>query len=76
MCDCDYVWNIKTVEQKVAEEMTAQTSYTVTPDMVVQVGKHDSGAFVYAVQCGETTLLCWIKGTGSCVVQDIQMNDI
>lgn len=76
MCDCDYVWSKKALEQKVAEQMTAQTSWTVTPDMVVQVGEHPSGAYVYAAQCDETTLLCWIVGDGTCVVQDIQMKDI
>ena len=70
MCDCG--WNVKTVEQKVAEEMTSQTSYTVTAENVIQVGKHSSGPFVYATQCGHATLLCWIERDGTCVVQDIQ----
>lgn len=76
MCDCDYVWSKKALEQKVAEEMTAQTSYTVTADMVVQVGEHDSGAYVYAAQCGDTTILCWLEGDGTCVVQNIQIKFI
>lgn len=73
MCDCDYVWSKKALEQKVAEEMTAQTSWTVTADMVVQVGQHTQGAYVYAAQCGDTTLLCWIEGDGTCFVLYSQM---
>ena len=73
MCDCEYVCNIKTVEQKVAEEMTAQTSWTVTADMVVRVGQHTDGVFVYAAQCGDTTLLCWIERDGTCTIQYSQM---
>ena len=73
MCDCDYVWSKKALEQKVAEEMTAQTSWTVTADMVVQVGQHTQGAYVYAAQCGDTTLICWIEGDGTCTILYGQM---
>lgn len=73
---CDYIWSKKALEQKVADEMTDQTPFTVTADMVVQVGEHESGAYVYAAQCGDTTLLCWIEGDGTCFIQYSQMKDI
>ena len=52
-------------EIRIAEEMTSNTPWYITPDMVTKLKKDGpKGITVYAAQCGDTTIICWEKGCG------------
>ena len=47
------------VRQKVAQEMTKRTPYTITADMVSRVKGDDMN--VYVAQYGDVSVLCWVR---------------
>ena len=56
--------------QKVAQEMTKQTPYTITADMVSYVNG-ENRMNVYAAQFGDVTVLCWLRPDGECMVKSV-----
>lgn len=58
------------IRKKVAQEMTKQTPYTITADMVSYV-KGRVQLNVYAAQFGDVTVLCWVRPDGECMVKSV-----
>lgn len=56
------------IRQQVAQEMTKETGYAITADMVSYV-KGSPWMNVYAAQFGDITVLCWVRPDGEYIVK-------
>lgn len=72
MAKTPYMYTVTGVMREiVAKEMTAQTQYTITTDMVSYVKGEDNRMNVYASQVGDATVLCWLRPDGRCIVKTV-----
>lgn len=73
MAKTPYMYTVTGVMRKVAaEEMTAQTPYTITADMVSYVQGEDDQINVFASQVGNVTVLCGFRPYGKCIVKTVE----
>lgn len=57
--------------QRVAEEMTKETHWDVTADLVTKISQENPHVAIYAAQVGDVTILCWARIDGSFLVKHV-----